>query len=390
MRVLILTADLGEGHDLPARVLRDGVHERRPDAHVVVADTLEVVGPLTRAAARPGTPATLTRLGALVDLQYWLGARVLPTRVAAQWLLSRVYGRRLLAFVTSQRPDVVVCTYPLPNEALSHLRLTGRLAVPVVSAITDLAALRYWAHRGCDLHLVVHPESAVEVRAIAGPRTRVEAVRGLTRPAFDVPVEPAEARARLGLPTGRPLVVVSGGGWGVGDLDGAVEAALRAGPDLGVVALCGRNEPARAQLDARYGSVERVTVLGFTERMPDLLGAADVLVHATAGLTVFEALVRGARPISFGWGVAHIRLNNRAYRRLGLADVVADVAALTPAIRRALASPRRPDLAYGARPAAADRVIALAEAVAGLRVGVLDPGDGAGRAEHGAAAEHQR
>ena len=39
--------------------------------------------------------------------------------------------------------------------------------MPVVSAITDLAALRYWAHPGVDLHLITHPESDAEVRAIA-------------------------------------------------------------------------------------------------------------------------------------------------------------------------------------------------------------------------------
>jgi processive 1,2-diacylglycerol beta-glucosyltransferase len=95
--------------------------------------------------------------------------------------------------------------------------------------------------------------------------------------------------------------------------------------------------------------------------MHDWLSAADVLVHSTAGLTVLEALVRGTRVISYGWGVGHLRLNNRAYLRFGLADVVADRRALAPAIRRALAAPRCPDLGYGGLPAAAELVLALAD-----------------------------
>jgi len=39
----------------------------------------------------------------------------------------------------------------------------------------------------------------------------------------------------------------------------------------------------------------RVVVLGFSKRMPELLAAADVLVHSTAGLTVLEALMRGCQ-----------------------------------------------------------------------------------------------
>ena len=150
-----------------------------------------------------------------------------------------------MAAVAAHRPDVVVSTYPGSTEALAAARARGRLGVPVVSAITDLAALRYWARRGCDLHLVVHPESAAEIRAIAGDDARIAHVRGLTSPAFETPADGAAARAALGLPPDAPVVAVSGGGWAVGDLQGAASAALDAGAGVHAVVLCGRNEAVR-------------------------------------------------------------------------------------------------------------------------------------------------
>jgi UDP-N-acetylglucosamine:LPS N-acetylglucosamine transferase len=33
-RVLILSASIGEGHDLPARVIAEGLRQERPDVHV--------------------------------------------------------------------------------------------------------------------------------------------------------------------------------------------------------------------------------------------------------------------------------------------------------------------------------------------------------------------
>jgi hypothetical protein len=89
------------------------------------------------------------------------------------------------------------------------------------------------------------------------------------------------------------------------------------------------------------------------------MAAADVLVHSTAGLTVLEAWIRGCRPISYGWGVAHIRLNNRAFQRFGIADVVADRVTLRAAIERALAEPRLPHPEYGQQPSAAQQILAL-------------------------------
>jgi UDP-N-acetylglucosamine:LPS N-acetylglucosamine transferase len=376
MRVLIFSSDIGEGHDLPARMLRDAIQERHPDADVAIRDTMDSTGPVARFVVRSGAELVLGRLPWLFDLQYWLIARFGPTRALMRRLSTFFGGPGLLRAIAAFRPDVIVCTYPGANEILSTARRAGRLAVPVVSAITDLAALVYWAHPGTDLHLVIHRESAAEIRAIAGPNARVEHVRGLTAPAFERPVDVGAARASLDLPAAAPVVVVSGGGWGVGDLRGAVSAALAAGPGVHVVALCGRNDGVRAALERAFPGAAQVHVMGFTDQMDEVLAAADVLVHSTAGLTVMEALVRGARVISYGWGVGHIRLNNQAYRRFGLADVVGDATALEPAIRRALASPREPDLGYAGLPAAADLVLEVASVIPGPAGSDLPPAPG--------------
>ena len=182
----------------------------------------------------------------------------------------------------------------------------------------------------------------------------------MTSPHFGQPLSQADARAALEMPADGPLIVVSGGGWAVGDLGGAGEVALAANPDGRVVILCGRSEEVYLRLTEAFALAPRAKVVGFTERMPELLAAADVLVHSTAGLTAFEARVRGCQLISYGWGVAHIRLNNEAYEQFALAEVAPDRSALADALARALQRPRTIDLAYGERPTAAAEVLALA------------------------------
>jgi processive 1,2-diacylglycerol beta-glucosyltransferase len=48
MKVLIFSASIGEGHDLPARVLADGILEEEPGAEVEIVDSLALVNPLVR------------------------------------------------------------------------------------------------------------------------------------------------------------------------------------------------------------------------------------------------------------------------------------------------------------------------------------------------------
>jgi UDP-N-acetylglucosamine:LPS N-acetylglucosamine transferase len=122
--------------------------------------------------------------------------------------------------------------------------------------------------------------------------------------------------------------------------------------------LCGTNDALRERLAARFADAgARVQAWGFTDRMPELFAAADALVHSTAGLTILEAQMRGLPAISYGWGVGHIRLNNEAYARFGLAEVATSRAELGAALDRALAETREPDLSFAALPTAAEVVL---------------------------------
>ena len=358
-RVLILTASVGEGHDLPARTLADQLRDEAPGTDVVIEDGLRAMGKPFVLVNERAPSVVFFRFEWIWDAAFLFFVRFGPTRRFTQWVVRTLGSRGVERLVRRVRPDVVVSVYPMTTEVLGALRRNGRLDVPVVAAITDLAAMHYWAAPGVDLHLITHPESEEEVRSVAG-ETTVRAVHGLTRPEFAEPCDPPAARAALGLPREGKIVLVSGGGWGVGDLEGAIDTALGAEQVEVVACLCGRNDELRARLERRYGGEPRVRVVGFTEQMSEWLAAADALVHSTGGLTVLEAHVRGCPTISYGWGRGHIRANNEAFRRYGIADVVRTQGELTHALGQALASRPAPGLVLGALPSAASLVLALA------------------------------
>jgi UDP-glucose 4-epimerase len=354
-RVLVLTADIGEGHDLPARSLAADLAGDEAEVEVEVIDGLRAMGRVMTAIVRDNSWALFNWAPWLFAIQYFVISTFPPTRWIAMRFCYVMGGRRLRREIEARHPDVVVSTYPGTTAVLGELRRRGRIDVPVVSVITDLAGLRYWAHPGIDLHTVTHPESVEEVERIAGPGS-VRAARPPSSPEFLEPRAPAAARSVLGLPAAGPIVAVSGGGWGIGDLTGAVEAALEI-PEVTVVALTGHNPHATRRLEDRFGTDGRVRILGFTDRMSDLLAAADVLVHSTAGLTVLEAQIRGCPVVSYGFAVGHIRANNRAYRRFGLATVATSRRELGSQIRAAMAADHAPDESFTRLPSVAELVL---------------------------------
>ena len=360
-RVLILTATVGEGHDLPARTLAAQLRQESPETEIVTEDGLRAMGRGFVLVNQKAAEVVFFRLRLqwLWDATFWLCVGFAPTRRLTQAVVHAFGSRGVLRLVRRVQPDVIVSVYPMTTEVLGKLRRAGRLDTPVVAAITDLAAMHYWAAPGIDLHLVIHPESIDEVREVAGADSDVLVVHGLTRPEFAPSMRPAR-RARRARPAvrrqGRARLRRRLGGRRPRERG---RRGARAATVAVVACLCGRNESLRARLLERYAGEERVRVVGFTEHMSEWLAAGDALVHSTGGLTVLEAYVRGCPTISYGWGRGHIRANNAAFRRYGIAEVVESERDLDRALRGALAARNAPGLALAALPSAASVVLAL-------------------------------
>ncbi len=354
--VLIISADIGEGHDLPARAVAREFRDEDPDANVSIVNGLPAMGPILTKVLRENSAFMFQYLPWLFDFQYWLFMYFAPTRWLARKLLT-FFGRRgLMRLIRAHDPDQIVSTYPGVTAILGELRRTGKLKVPCYSSITDLAGLQFWAHPGIDLHFITHPESADEVEKIAGPGS-VRWAKPPTSAAFLATRSRGEARRALGLPASGRVIAVSGGGWGVGDLAGATRAALEF-EDATVMCLCGRNDKLRAKVARRFAGEPRLRIMGFTDRMGDVLAAADVLVHSSAGLTVLEAIIRGCPVVSYGFGVGHVRASNTALERFELAQVARNKRELGPKIGRALDLRTEPDPRFARRPSTASLILA--------------------------------
>jgi hypothetical protein len=207
------------------------------------------------------------------------------------------------------------------------------------------------------MHFVTHPESIEEVERLAGPGS-VEWTRPPISRDFLMPRTRGDARKALGVPVHARLILVSGGGWGIGDLEGAIGTAL-GGDDTMVVCITGRNEVAREKLEQRFDGNERVRILGFTEQMSDWMAAADAMVHATAGLTVLEAHIRGCPVVSYGFSAGHLRANNAAFERFGLAEVARSEHELESMLRHLSRERRSPDSSFASLPSVASRVLSV-------------------------------
>lgn len=337
LRALLLSADVGESHAQMAYVLAGQLKATAPIEQVTVRNDLSVLGQALGERLSRGFRVHLGQARWSYDAAYALFTRVRVARLLGERALYALGGGPLRATIERHRPDVIVSTYPVLNPVLGGLRAAGRCPCPVAAVVEPCGGLAFWVHPGLDLHMALYPEALPSIQRLAGDST-VQAVRPLVREEFFEPRSRAQARADLGLRRDGPLALVSGGGWGAGDLEGVVAACLRvpARPELNVVAIAGRNQRATGSLRERFAHDQRVTVLGFTEHMRDLMYAADVLITATAGLSCVEARLCGCPVVIHGFSVGHVRDNAAALVEHGLALAASDRDALPATVAAAL------------------------------------------------------
>lgn len=356
-RVLILSATVGSSHNMMADALRDDVRRFDPDAEVTTLRDFRPLGRGLGAYLDWSFRVHFGRLGWSYDLTYLLFTRSRAAQRFGERSLYRVAGNSLARSVEQHDPDVVIATHPVFNPILAGLRRDGRLKVPAATTCCELGGLEFWLQRALDLHMMIYPEAVAEAQRSL-PGVRAQAVRPLLSAEFFEETSTA-AVAELLPPGDGPLALVSGGGWGLGDLAGAVEGAL-AVRDCRVVVVAGQNPHAQAELRRRFASEERVTVLGFSTQMSELLAAADVFVHTTVGLSCLEARLRGCQTICYGLFVGHIRDNAAALARYFYVQLAHDSRELTAAVSRCVHDKPPPELGLHSLPSGGEAALALA------------------------------
>jgi UDP-N-acetylglucosamine:LPS N-acetylglucosamine transferase len=199
-----------------------------------------------------------------------------------------------------------------------------------VNFLTDFAVHPRAVHPSIDLNLAIHPVAAENARRqVDGP---VLAPGPAVDPAFG-PSASAETRAatraRLGVPPELPMVLIVAGSWGIGDIPATV-APLAADGRFAVVTVCGHDDRLRRRLEQR--GLGRV--LGWTDQMPAIMAATDVVVENAGGLTSLEAFATGVPVVSYRPIPGHGRDNVASMRRAGVTTVPADDAGLVAAVDR--------------------------------------------------------
>jgi len=252
--------------------------------------------------------------------------------------------------------DLVLSVFATGALAAGGLRAAGQSAglatardFRAVVYCPDVAAHKLWVHEGTDLFLVSSPAAAASVRRFR-PRAPIAVIPPPVRSAFYAAPTREAAREQLRIPAHAPCVLLIDSGWGFAPLAGAAAGLAAAG--VHVLAVAGRNAGVERELRELAAGQPNIIPFGFTDRVPELMAAADLVVTLPGAATCAEARVAGRRLLLLDVMPGHGRDNLLHELEQGNAEVCGPTAADVTASALAMLDTGLDTGLDGARPGA--------------------------------------
>jgi UDP-N-acetylglucosamine:LPS N-acetylglucosamine transferase len=283
---LLLSGSFGMGHDVMAEACEVSLGKRGWSSSTM--DSLKLMG---NAASGIGERVFRTILSAPGAYDAFHFTQLRPGGILGRFAerASSKYAVPTLSAEIERRPvDLVISVFASGAAAASRVKQArGGFATAVFC--TDVCPHSMWVQDSCDLFLVTSQASAGFVRRFS-PAARIAIVPAPVRPQFyDAPTQ-ADARAELEVPEGEPCVLLMSGAWGLGPLTEVADLLTANG--IYTLAVAGNNAKLEAALRRLGDRRDRLRPFGFTDRIPTLMAASDVVI-TSSGDTCTEARVIG-------------------------------------------------------------------------------------------------
>ena len=294
-KILIISSDTGGGHRSAAAAIVAGI-QSFVEGESYAIRVVRAVEESHHITAK------------LVALYNWLLRNKQHWMKYFYWAMNRVrpetrefFHSRCIGFVRElfERwcPHIVVSVHPLTQHIFARVLKEMGLAerIPLVTVVTD-PYYGFWKGWACDdvtLYLVASEEARRQLMdyGIAPGRIKVSGMP--IHPKFSFPGDQAArvARTALGLDPEKFTVFFNAGWEGGGNIPLIFRELVRGELDVQAIFLAGKNEALKTEVETLAAEAKfPIKVIGYSDEVEKLLGAANVMISKLGGLSTFEAL----------------------------------------------------------------------------------------------------
>ena len=226
-----------------------------------------------------------------------------PVNIQIYKLFLDRIAKYVMRYLYNEKPDMVFSTHYFNTMSIAHIRKTYEIGPILINYLTEIFNFdSYWYLKNVDHYIVASEQAEKKLLKKKFPREKLHVFSYPVRSSFfDIPRTREEILGSLGLEEDRKTLLITLGGEGIGSIYKMIEALVKKDFALNVIAVAGKNEQLRRQLDREFGSRDRntkVVALGFLDRINELIYASDFCFIKPGPATTWEVLSM-KKPIIF-------------------------------------------------------------------------------------------
>lgn len=300
-KLLILSCNTGEGHNSAAKALQHYAHSVGIDCDVLDSLSLRNARISKFVSGLYDASVKLSLFSSIYALGEWYSNRKHNDKSPVYHLCKLLQGR-LSQLISDNAYDAVICTHLFPAEMLTHLRLENGLHIPAFFVSTDYTCYPFLAETVLDGYMIAHSDLTSEYAGKGIPAEKIFAT-GIPCLSGTMFTKTPRAEARQKILSeywwdcrsykGKWYMIM-GGSMGFGNIEKLIyELRDSCTADDKIICVCGKNERMKQRLGKKFRDSSIVKVIGYTDKIPLIMDACDVLLTKPGGLTSTEAMNRG-------------------------------------------------------------------------------------------------
>jgi processive 1,2-diacylglycerol beta-glucosyltransferase len=295
-KILILTAEYGNGHVQVANVLKEKFSEQNA-ADVIISSIYAESYPTLTPISETIYLKSFTTVGKPIYSLCYHGIEKIYDKKIAKWFVN--LGRKHLSYlVETEKPDVIINTFPV--LAVSEFRRRTGINIPTFSIVTDYCLHKTWILPEIDKYYVAthHLKETICKLGISPSDVKVSGIP--VRPPFEQFLPSSSLFKKYKLNPCKKTILIMAGAFGVlKNMNKMCETFLMKN-DCQLVIVCGKNEKLKTELEALGSKFEnKLHVYGYVERVDELFRIASFMITKPGGITLTEATAIGVPVILY-------------------------------------------------------------------------------------------
>lgn len=298
-KILIFYASYGGGHLSAAKSIQECLEKNYTNIQIEVIDCIRYINRMLNKVTTGAYNEMAKDIPNLWGKVYAGSQKGLLSSVSKE--TNKLMARKLFKLIIEYKPDLIISTHPFSTQMVSYLKRKGYLNCNLATILTDFSMHTQWLiGNEYGNYFFVANDKMKEQLINYGVEEEKIYVTGIPLSSkFKRKIDNEETFKLFNLnPKKKTILFFGGGEFGLGKERTVqiLDSLIRNVTDYQIVAISGKNEKMKKKFEeiVSYENAEdRVRVLGFTDKVPELMKISNIVVTKPGGLTTSESLASG-------------------------------------------------------------------------------------------------